>query len=138
MGSFNGFLDAKFIPPRNWSLDAPLKFKSGLLTKEERELATEASGVLDSATDSRQALEALGTTLAIVNNRLQRAKHEYGEIVEKEKTINRSPISDLPSIKAITPEKAISMSKWLNDPNNKNNKHYERVKKDLADYYMNY
>ena len=107
-------------------------------TKEERELATEASGVLDSATDSRQALEALGTTLAIVNNRLQRAKHEYGEIVEKEKTINRSPISDLPSIKAITPEKAISMSKWLNDPNNKNNKHYERVKKDLADYYMKY
>ena len=41
MGSFNGFLDAKFIPPRNWSLDAPLKFKSGLLTKEERELLVE-------------------------------------------------------------------------------------------------
>ena len=38
MGSFNGFLDAKFLPPRNWSLDAPLKFKSETLTKEEREL----------------------------------------------------------------------------------------------------
>ena len=23
-------LDAKFLPPRNWSLDAPLKFKSEL------------------------------------------------------------------------------------------------------------
>ena len=41
MGSLNGFLDAKFIPPRNWSLDAPLKFKSGLLTKEEREMLVE-------------------------------------------------------------------------------------------------
>ena len=37
MGSFNGLLDAKFMPPRNWSLDAPLKFKSQTLTKEERE-----------------------------------------------------------------------------------------------------
>ena len=107
-------------------------------TKEERELATEASGVLDGATDSRQTLDALGTTLNIVNNRLQRAKNEYGEIVEKEKAVGRSPISDLPSIRAITPKKALSMTKWLNDPNNKNNKHYERVKKDLADYYMNY
>ena len=38
MGSFNGLLDAKFMPPRNWSLDAPLKFKSQTLTKEEREM----------------------------------------------------------------------------------------------------
>ena len=35
MGSFNGLLDAKFMPPRNWSLDAPLKFKSETLTDEE-------------------------------------------------------------------------------------------------------
>jgi hypothetical protein len=41
MGSFNGFLDAKFLPPRNWSLDAPLKFKSETLTKEEREMLVE-------------------------------------------------------------------------------------------------
>ena len=41
MGSFNGFLDAKFIPPRNWSLDAPLKFKSETLTDKERELLVE-------------------------------------------------------------------------------------------------
>mgnify|MGYP000259419970 CR=1 FL=1 len=38
MGSFNDFLDAEFRPPRNWSLNAPLKFKSATLTKEEREL----------------------------------------------------------------------------------------------------
>ena len=44
MGSFNGFLDAKFIPPRNWSLDAPLKFKSTLLTKEERESINKIAG----------------------------------------------------------------------------------------------
>ena len=41
MGSFNGFLDAKFIPPRNWSLDAPLKFKSETLTNKEREFLVE-------------------------------------------------------------------------------------------------
>ncbi len=41
MGSFNGLLDAKFMPPRNWSLDAPLKFKSQTLTKEEREMLVE-------------------------------------------------------------------------------------------------
>ena len=41
MGSFNGYLDAKFIPPRNWSLDAPLKFKSATLTNEEREMLVE-------------------------------------------------------------------------------------------------
>ena len=27
MGSFNGFLDAEFRPPRNWSLISSLKFK---------------------------------------------------------------------------------------------------------------
>ena len=41
MGSFNGFLDAKFIPPRNWSLDAPLKFKSATLSHEDREMLVE-------------------------------------------------------------------------------------------------
>jgi len=41
MGSFNDFLDAKFLPPRNWSLDAPLKFKSELLSAEYRELLVE-------------------------------------------------------------------------------------------------
>ena len=41
MGSFNDFLDAKFLPPRNWSLDAPLKFKSELLSPEDRELLVE-------------------------------------------------------------------------------------------------
>ena len=41
MGSFNGLLDAKFMPPRNWSLDAPLKFKSETLTDKERELLVE-------------------------------------------------------------------------------------------------
>ena len=41
MGSFKGLLDAKFMPPRNWSLDAPLKFKSKTLTDEERELLVE-------------------------------------------------------------------------------------------------
>ena len=34
MGSFNDFLDAEFRPPRNWSLNAPLKFKSETLTNE--------------------------------------------------------------------------------------------------------
>ena len=41
MGSFNDFLDAEFRPPRNWSLNSSLKFKSETLTKQERELLVE-------------------------------------------------------------------------------------------------
>ena len=31
MSKFNGLLDAKFNPPRNWTLDVPLKFQSDIL-----------------------------------------------------------------------------------------------------------
>ena len=41
MGSFNGFLDAEFRPPRNWSLISSLKFKSETLTREQRDLLVE-------------------------------------------------------------------------------------------------
>ena len=34
MSKFNGLLDAKFNPPRNWTLDVPLKFQSDILDKD--------------------------------------------------------------------------------------------------------
>ena len=38
MGKFHNLLDAKFNPPRNWTLDTPLKFDSDTLTDEGRNL----------------------------------------------------------------------------------------------------
>ena len=38
MGKFHNLLDAKFNPPRNWTLDTPLKFDSDTLSDEGREL----------------------------------------------------------------------------------------------------
>ena len=38
MGKFHNLLDAKFNPPRNWTLDTPLKFDSDTLTDEGRDL----------------------------------------------------------------------------------------------------
>ena len=38
MGKFHNLLDAKFYPPRNWTLDTPLKFDSDTLSDEGREL----------------------------------------------------------------------------------------------------
>ena len=66
MGSFNGFLDAKFIPPRNWSLDAPLKFKSTLLTKEERELLVECGIQVTKTTNTITVPKGYVTDLASV------------------------------------------------------------------------
>ena len=66
MGSFNGYLDAKFIPPRNWSLDAPLKFKSGLLTKEERELLVECGIQVTKTTNTITVPKGYVTDLASV------------------------------------------------------------------------
>ena len=34
MGKFHNLLDAKFNPPRNWTLDTPLKFDSDTLSDE--------------------------------------------------------------------------------------------------------
>ena len=36
MGKFHNLLDAKFNPPRNWTLDTPLKFDSDTLSEEGR------------------------------------------------------------------------------------------------------
>ena len=66
MGSFNGFLDAKLIPPRNWSLDAPLKFKSTLLTKEERELLVECGIQVTKTTNTITVPKGYITDLASV------------------------------------------------------------------------
>ena len=66
MGSFNGFLYAKFIPPRNWSLDAPLKFKSTLLTKEERELLVECGIQVTKTTNTITVPKGYVTDLASV------------------------------------------------------------------------
>ena len=66
MGSFNGFLDAKFIPPRNWSLDAPLKFKSTLLTKEDRELLVECGIQVTKTTSTITVPKGYVTDLASV------------------------------------------------------------------------
>ena len=41
MGYFNGFLDAEFRQPRNWSLISSLKFKTETLTREQRDLLVE-------------------------------------------------------------------------------------------------
>ena len=38
MGKFNNLLDAKFNPPRKWTLDTPLKFDSDTLSDEGRDL----------------------------------------------------------------------------------------------------
>ena len=38
MGKFHNLLDAKFNPPRNWTLDTPLKFDSDTLSDEGRDL----------------------------------------------------------------------------------------------------
>ena len=38
MGKFHNLLDAKFNPPRNWTLDTALKFDSDTLSDEGREL----------------------------------------------------------------------------------------------------
>ena len=38
MGKFHNLLDAKFNPPRNWTLDTPLKFDSATLSDEGRDL----------------------------------------------------------------------------------------------------
>ena len=38
MGKFHNLLDAKFNPPRNWTLDTPLKFDSNTLSDEGRNL----------------------------------------------------------------------------------------------------
>ena len=38
MGKFHNLLDAKFNPPRNWTLDTPLKFDSDTLSDECRDL----------------------------------------------------------------------------------------------------
>tara|TARA_B100000519_G_scaffold109122_1_gene94519 strand:- start:167 stop:640 length:474 start_codon:yes stop_codon:yes gene_type:complete len=38
MGKFHNLLDAKFNPPRNWTLDTPLKFDSDTLSDEGRNL----------------------------------------------------------------------------------------------------
>ena len=38
MGKFHNLLDAKFNPPRNWTLDTALKFDSDTLSDEGRDL----------------------------------------------------------------------------------------------------
>ena len=38
MGKFHNLLDAKFNPPRDWTLDTPLKFDSDTLSDEGRDL----------------------------------------------------------------------------------------------------
>ena len=37
MAHFNGFLDATFLPPRNWTLDKDLSFKSDAIKDNEVE-----------------------------------------------------------------------------------------------------
>ena len=66
MGSFNGLLDAKFMPPRNWSLDAPLKFKSKTLTKEEREMLVECGIQVTKTTSTITVPKGYITDLASV------------------------------------------------------------------------
>ena len=66
MGSFNGYLDAKFIPPRNWSLDAPLKFKSETLNKEQREMLVECGIQVTKTTNTITVPKGYITDLASV------------------------------------------------------------------------
>ena len=66
MGSFNGLLDAKFMPPRNWSLDTPLKFKSQTLTKEEREMLVECGIQVTKTTSTITVPKGYITDLASV------------------------------------------------------------------------
>ena len=66
MGSFNGFLDAKFIPPRNWSLDAPLKFKSKIIGIIEREMLVECGIQVTKTTSTITVPKGYITDLASV------------------------------------------------------------------------
>ena len=66
MGSFNGFLDAKFIPPRNWSLDAPLKFKSKIIGIFEREMLVECGIQVTKTTSTITVPKGYITDLASV------------------------------------------------------------------------
>ena len=66
MGSFNDFLDAEFRPPRNWSLNAPLKFKSETLTREERELLVECGVQVTKTTSTITVPKGYITDLASV------------------------------------------------------------------------
>ena len=66
MGSFNGFLDAEFRPPRNWSLISSLKFKSETLTREERELLVECGVQVTKTTSTITVPKGYITDLASV------------------------------------------------------------------------
>ena len=35
MAGFNGFLDATFLPPRNWTLDADLVYQCDTISQDE-------------------------------------------------------------------------------------------------------
>ena len=66
MGSFNGFLDAKFRPPRNWSLISSLKFKSETLTREQRDLLVECGIQVTKTTSTITVPKGYITDLASV------------------------------------------------------------------------
>ena len=66
MGSFNGFLDAEFRPPRNWSLISSLKFKSETLTREQRDLLVECGIQVTKTTSTITVPKGYITDLASV------------------------------------------------------------------------
>ena len=41
MAGFNGFLDATFLPPRNWTLDADLVYQCDTISQDEINLLRE-------------------------------------------------------------------------------------------------
>ena len=52
MSSFNGLLDAIFLPPRNWVLNKALRFKSDDLDNTEVKMLKECSvDVIDNGTE---------------------------------------------------------------------------------------
>jgi len=103
-------------------------------TKEERELATEAEGVLQTTSDSRRAIAALTSVFDIVNNRLATNREEMRQIVGR--SGGSDAVGDTFSMDEVDPRVINEIKIWLRKPESKNHPNYERLSKDVYDHLL--
>ena len=103
-------------------------------TKEERELATEAQGVLQTTSDSRRAIAALTSIFDIVNNRLATNREEMRQIVGR--SGGSAAVGDTFSMNEVDPRVIEEIKIWLRKPESKNHPNYERLSKDVYDHLL--
>tara|TARA_R110002020_G_scaffold12704_6_gene46433 strand:+ start:793 stop:2166 length:1374 start_codon:yes stop_codon:yes gene_type:complete len=103
-------------------------------TKEERELATEAQGVLQTTSDSRRAIAALTSIFDIVNNRLATNREEMRQIIGR--SGGSAAVGDTFSMDEVDPRVINEIKIWLRKPESKNHPNYERLRKDVYDYLL--